>query len=422
MNNPKPFNFDKMEPIDPTEIEFDLPFHIQLLLAEEPFYARVSRYIHKVPDYNITTAGVRLNPHTFSFEMLYNPKFFLALSTKMRLWVLRHEFNHIFLGHITSRRPLNVSPQKANIAMDEANNSLPSMIEGAPDFCVMPGREPPKGAPPNSIAHIVKKHKPSQAMEYYLNQLDEEQCSGSSSGDGQFDDHSQWYVSSNDADTIHDIASHKLNEIMKKAVEDTEKEGISNSNAAWGSISHEMRSRIKQFLATKLDPEAVLSYFVRGRIKAHKVKRITKINKRYPYIHPGKTYTRRANIAISIDQSGSVSDELLEKFFGWLNKLSKYATFTIIPFDCSVFEEKVYVWEKGQIKQTERVLSGGTCFNAPTLYVNENKKFDGHIIMTDLQAETPIPSRCQRMWITSKQHLQHVGNYFKTNERILVVD
>jgi len=136
-------------------------------------------------------------------------------------------------------------------------------------------------------------------------------------------------------------------------------------------------------------------------------------------IHAGKRVRRQAHIAVSIDQSGSVSDQMLIKFFAELNKLSNIAEFTVIPFDSDVAKDKIYVWKKGQTKQWERVLHGGTCFNAPTEYVNKTG-FDGHIILTDMCAPKPKASKCQRMWMTDKENASRP--YFKTREKVLVMD
>lgn len=419
MSIQKPLDFKNLVPIDPNELEFDLGFHIHSLIRDEHFFAKISRYIKKVPTNSIPTAGVALNPHTISYELLYNPKFFLALEKKQRLWVLMHEFYHIALGHITTRRPESVPMQKANIAMDEAINSLPNMINEAPSFVIVPGKTPPADTPPGAIGWLVKDHQPGQAMEYYLNLLPDDTGGGDS-----FDVHEFWEITDEngnpieDGDAIKEIAAHKLREIIQKAADESDKESIEGSNG-WGSVSHEMRKRIRESLLVKLDPKKVLQYFIKTSVRADKKHRITKINRRWPYIHPGRSYDRRARVAISIDQSGSVSDEMLEKFFGWLNEFSKYAEFVVIPFDDRVFEEKVYVWKKGQKRIAERVLMGGTNFSAPSAYVNE-RDFDGHIICTDMLAERPIPSKVQRMWITDKQHAQNP--YFKTHERILAID
>ena len=126
-----------------------------------------------------------------------------------------------------------------------------------------------------------------------------------------------------------------------------------------------------------------------------------------------------ANIAVSIDQSGSVSDEMLASFYGELNKLSEVATFTVVPFDTRVAEDKVFVWKKGEKRKRERVMYGGTCFNAPTEYVNKGT-YDGHIVLTDMCAPKPKRSTCPRMWMTDQQNGRNP--YFKTNERVVIVD
>ncbi len=190
------YDIRNMIPMDPNELEFDLGFHIHALLRDEPFFSKVSRYLKKVPLEGIPTAGVRLNPDSLSYELAYNPKFFLSLDKNTRLWVLMHEFYHITLSHCSTRKPIDVQPQKANIAMDEAINSLPNMIKDAPNFCVLPGRTPPEDAPQGSIAWIVKDHLPGQAMEYYLNKLPSDM---EGKGDS-FDDHSGWEISEDQAD------------------------------------------------------------------------------------------------------------------------------------------------------------------------------------------------------------------------------
>ena len=91
----------------------------------------------------------------------------------------------------------------------------------------------------------------------------------------------------------------------------------------------------------------------------------------------------------------------------------------MIPFDTQVDDSKVVVWKKCQTKLPERVLQGGTCFDAPTEFVND-RGFDGHIVLTDMCAAKPKSSKCQRMWMTTKQHADR--NYFETRERVVAVD
>ena len=146
---------------------------------------------------------------------------------------------------------------------------------------------------------------------------------------------------------------------------------------------------------------------------------VKRINKRYAYIHPGKKVQRQAKIAIAIDQSGSVSDDMLSAFFAELNSLAKLAEFTVVPFDTNVDESKVYIWKKGKQQKAERVLCGGTDFDAPTKYVNDNS-FDGVIILTDMEAPKPKACKAQRMWMTDARGASRP--YFKTSEKVIAID
>jgi predicted metal-dependent peptidase len=212
----------------------------------------------------------------------------------------------------------------------------------------------------------------------------------------------------------NEIAKERLKETVKRAAEEATKAG------SWGSVGSDCRKDITdRLLTTKVDWTKVLRYFIKTSQQANRRGTVKKINRRYAYIHPGRKRTRTAKIAISIDQSGSVDDGMLQAFFAELNKLADLAEFTVVPFDTDVAKDKVFVWKKGDRKKWERVMCGGTCFNAPTQYVNENN-FDGHIVLTDMCAPKPIASKCQRMWMTTAYYAKHP--YFKTNERIIAIE
>jgi len=186
----------------------------------------------------------------------------------------------------------------------------------------------------------------------------------------------------------------------------------------FGSLSKQVKDEVRKSMSSDIDWRKMLRYFVKTSQSANKASSIKRINKRYPYIHSGRKISRTVNIAVSIDQSYSVDDDMLSSFFAELNNLAEIADFTVVPFDHEVAEDQVYVWRKGERKKYKRVLSGGTCFNAPTDYVNK-RGFDGHIILTDLAAPKPKASKCQRMWITNKRCASMP--FFTTNERIVVI-
>jgi len=329
--------------------------------------------------------------------------------------------------HVTGRKPEGIHPRMWNFATDLAINSH---LTNLPEGCLKPGQGPfvefKEGLSAEAYLELLKKKQDEQGEQDGDKGEGEpgegepgegepgEGGSGEGSGmpgEGQFDSHEGWGTADS---TTEEIAKERLKDFVKDAA----KEASRNSHG-WGSVSASCRRDILARLKTRVDWKKVLRYFVKTSTRASRRNTVKRLNKRYAYIHAGNKVTRRARIAISIDQSGSVDDEMLAAFFGELNKLAKLASFTVVPFDTRVDESLCYEWKKGQNHKTERVMYGGTCFNAPTEYVNKHG-FDGHIVLTDLCAPKPKASKCQRMWMTTKYYAERP--YFKTNERILAID
>jgi predicted metal-dependent peptidase len=406
---------------------FNLNMHVARLLMNEPFFAAISRRVDKRPMAGIPTAGVRINPVTAQFEMVYNPEFFQGLTDKQKAGVLKHEFYHLVFAHVTDRKPEGVPHRKWNIAADLAINS--HLRGELPDGCCMPGEGPFADLPVARSAEWYLGNLPEQQEGEGEGQPGEGEGEGEGEGDGPgqpgegqpgqggggfpdgvFDDHEGW---DDVPQEVKDIAKERIKDHIKKAAEEASK---ANS---WGTVSSECRKDILAKLQSKVDWKKVLRYFIKTSQKANKRSTVRRINRRYPYQHPGKTVNRQAKIAISIDQSGSVDDEMLQAFFAELNKLATLAEFTVIPFDSSVAEDKVYVWKRKETRPWERVRYGGTDFNPPTEYVNE-RSFDGHIVLTDLCAPKPKRSKCQRMWMTTKYYADNP--YFTTKEKVIAID
>ncbi len=391
-------------------MSFDLKLHAYRLLMDEPFFAALSRRVEKREDRSIATAGVCINPQTAQFEMLYNPEFLASLSEDHIKGVLKHEFYHLIFDHVTSRKPEGVPHKSWNICADLAINS--HIANELPEMACVPGQGPFKELPVGMSA------------EWYLaNMPQDEEGEGEGSGEagegegepqpGNFDSHEGWSDSEGVSDETSQMAKERLKQSMKEAAKEA-----SQSPNGWGSIGAELKKDIIKRLETKVDWRKVLRYFIKTSQRASRRSSVKRINKRYAYIHPGKKVQRQAKIAIAIDQSGSVSDELLEAFFGELNSLSKLASFTVVPFDTDVDDKLVYEWKKGKSHKAERVMCGGTCFDAPTKYVNDHS-FDGVIILTDMEAPKPKACKAQRMWMTDERGASRP--YFQTNERVIPI-
>jgi predicted metal-dependent peptidase len=442
---------------------FKLEEHSFRLLKNEPFFSALSRCVQKIVNRGIPTAGVMVNPHTAFFEMHYNPEFFENLGKTDEngkeitdpqkilerreiecMGVLKHEFYHLIFEHVTGRLPAEGMSLLWNIATDLAINS--EISKELPFTACVPGRgytdpktkqvfgfeDYPLGKSSEYYFEMLKKDPRAQKAQGQQGQKGQKGIPGNGNGQGQgepgdgepsnggfgdtLDDHSQWggEGSTNETNSIaREIAKERLKDAMQQAANETIRGG-----RGWGSMSADMQKEILRRLETHVDWRSVLRYFIKTSQKANRQSSMRHLNRRYPMIHAGRKVSRQAKVAISIDQSGSVSDAMLAAFFAELNSLSEIADFTVIPFDDSVFVEKIYEWKRGQKRPHERVRCGGTNFDAPTNYVNE-KAFDGHIILTDMIAPKPGNSKCQRMWMTTEACARQP--YFQTTEKIIAI-
>ena len=414
-----------------TESEFDLNKHTARLLMDEPFFASVSRRIDKRASYAIPTAGVCVNPNSAQFEMLYNPGFFSNLTDAERRDVLKHEFYHIVFLHVTDRMPEGGNKKLWNIATDLAINSH---LHNLPEGGCIPGEGPFAQLPRGKSAEWYLANMPdfggkpggSKGGKEGDQTGEKSECDGGSTqasnspsegdsgaSDGipdTLDDHDGWSSCSQE---VKDMARERIKDIIRKAAAEASK------SANWGSVPAQCREDIMKSLKSTIDWRKVLRYFIKTSQRANRTSSIKRINRRYPYIHSGKKTNRVARVAVSIDQSGSVDNVMLLKFFTELNKLADIAEFVVIPFDTRVDESLIFTWKKGENRKWQRVMCGGTNFDAPTDYVNQNA-FDGHIILTDLEAPKPKPSKCQRMWMTTKECVSRCP--FTTNEKIVVIE
>lgn len=407
----------KMTIVNPNA--FNLKLHLHRLLVDEPLFAAISRRMNKTETRSIPTAGVYVDKDTLQFNLLYNPDFFANMPDNQIKGVLIHEFYHLIFKHVTSRKPENVPNIAWNIAADLAINSMIGK-DNLPPNCCIPGEDRFASYPHGKTAEYyleLMKNDEQFAESEQDSQKGEGGSPSSESGDGKakqmgnFDDHEGWGDLTDDE---RQMVEERAKDILEKSVREANEGG-----RGWGSVSSSVKKEIMERLKTRIDWKKVLRSFIGAAQRADKSNTMRKINRRFPYIHAGRKVNRVANIAISIDQSGSVSDQELNAFFNELNKLATLATFTVIPFDYNVAEDKVYVWKKGDKRKWSRVLHGGTNFNAPTKWVND-RNFDGHIVLTDLQAEKPISSHCRRMWMASKYNVDHMP--FKTNERVIAID
>jgi predicted metal-dependent peptidase len=414
-------------------------------MLSEPFYSSLSRNVRKVPTLNLPTAGVTVVDD--EIVMFYNPIFFAELTSAEVRGVIKHEFHHLMFMHCTSRK--RTPHVWWNIATDLAINWLITGYDDKdcelPEGCLYPGKslkvqkkhvskeQKTVGAPEGTLSQLIASFPGNKTSEWYFEEIkkaadkfEEQNGSGQSGGEedgkgqpgqggfndigsGTLDDHDLWDELTNEQ---REFAEAKCREMMRKAVD------RADASNGWGSVPSSIRGDLRKLTSNEVDWKSLLRRFA-GRSQAcQRTNSIKKINRKYPYIHPGRKRKHTARLAIAIDQSGSVGNEELELLFAELSGLARTATFTVVPFDYSVDEKNVFVWKRGQKLNAKRTRSGGTCFKAPTKWVNDRAdKFDGLIILTDGQAEKPGRCRIKRAWVC----VPDTNLYFESDETVILM-
>lgn len=387
--------------------EFDLSKHLINLMWNEPFYSRIIRSLNKKETNDIPTAGVLAKEG--EFHLYWNRYFLSSLSKKKIGGLLKHECLHLVYNHTTERRR---TPHIIwNWATDLAINTQLDENE-LPKGGLFPGKPLPKLTTEelkklsakeisqhNEISNLIASLPKDKTSEFYYCQLmNNETMKEMAENQEQFqlifgdsmDDHEHW-------DNLPEEEREMLKQEMKKILKDA---AIEANDKGWGSCSASLRKEINIMIQTEISWEKQLRRFCGYNRSYEKNSSIHRLNRKYPMLMPGSKYDTTSKIHVYVDESGSVSDEYLEKFYGELNSLSKHTDFYLYKFDTSVDEENSFLWEKGKRINLTRTRIGGTCFDAPTHHANNcKKKPDGYIILTDGMAPKPDPSKIKRGWI-----------------------
>lgn len=383
--------------------KFSLSSHLIDFLWNEPFYSRILRSLNKIETKEIPTAGVAVVNNEIT--LWWNREFLAGLSVNKIRGLLKHECLHLVFGHTTERRK---DPHLIwNYATDLAINSTIPENE-LPDGGLIPGQQlvleetqkeqmtPEEYDAFLEISELIASLPRDKTSEFYFEKLSKNEtmqkmAQGEDNVCFGFDDHEGWGDMS---DEDREIFKAKVKEIVKEAARES-------NDRSWGSVSQSLRSQIMKMLSNEIKWESLLKRFCGFTKRDDRRSSIRRLNRKYPGIHPGHKKIYKPSIAVYVDESGSVSDKELTKFFSELDNLSNNTEFFLYKFDTRVDDKNCFVWKKKTRPNMTRTLTGGTCFESVTRHAMKNKKkFDAYIVLTDGGAPKPSPSLgIKRCWI-----------------------
>lgn len=390
------------------------------LITEERFFAELIMNMKRYIDVDLpAVAGVNI---TDSVNLYIQPYMWAQLSLLEQVDVLKHECYHVMQNHFARWKELypegfelnkdkniidrlkdSIEFKIGNIAGDYASNEyLPNLPKNLKiiDNKGNPVLEPDeyqdeKGQTvknPNAGKQVEgrfcfvddwKANDPTidkyQHMEYYYERLKQEQKKNGSisivmSGPGgepmTVDDHSLWDKGAKDPEFI----TEKVKQLVNKAAESAKGAGSNIPPRIEEMINrlnykpNDLRNDLRRFAAKTANSIRESSRKVR--------------NRRYGILYPGYKSQPILNLALVIDDSGSMYTELLEQILAECAKIHSLGTsITIITCDDKVHQvEKFEPGKKFNFAAMDG--RGGTSF-APGIAEAIKHEVDGIIYFTD---------------------------------------
>ena len=375
------------------------------LLLKEPFYGHLLSGVVRRIDDTVDTAAVSLTPN--GLHLVVNPQFFMKeLKKDERVAVIKHEALY---------RPLIKRGDAAlfNIAADLVVNQhvapwpLPKMAVTLREF-------PDMGMEVN------------QTLEWYyekLKSLNEATQSGTPTnspvseealkrviGEPQQGDHSFWFSGGGEGfgeqGPDGKASGTLLTEGIRSAMEaDLERHLMrardQSASKGWGNLPAEIRTELEAIAERRkpqVDWKRTLRLFASSGYRTEVVATQRRMSKRFGTF-PGIRIKRKQRLAVVIDTSGSIDEDVLEVFFREIHGIWKNDA-EVIVIECDADIQGTYPY-KGKTPSTIKG-GGGTSFDPAFSWINNtrNGSFDACIYLTDGCASEPVVKpRSPLLWV-----------------------
>ena len=349
--------------------------NLSLMEDKENFYGYFLFQMGREIRFDITSA-TSINFKDAKYVMYFNPIIFLELNMEQMQSTIKHEILHVLSQHLIRLKDFKdkYSTLALNLAMDVVVNQCLD--------CLCPYSI--------TLEYINNKYNLNlekfKTFEYYLEKIQTELDLQEENDEGEIVDNNENVAVDFDAEKTHDIWEECI-EIDEKTLRDfTEKFA---DNAKKGSVPTYIENMIKSLKNSKGElPWNLYLKKLMGTIEANKKKTITRRNRRQPNRLDlrGELRGHKAEIAVAIDISGSISDEEFKQAIKEVLTIVKSHNQEITIIECDKEIKRTYkVKSPKDIK--ERVASGGGTKFLPVFEYANNKKINLLIYFTDGKGE-----------------------------------
>ena len=366
--------------------------NLSLMEDKENFYGYFLFQMGREIRFDITSA-TSINFKDAKYVMYFNPIIFLELNMEQMQSTIKHEILHVLSQHLIRLKDFKdkYSTLALNLAMDVVVNQCLD--------CLCPYSI--------TLEYINNKYNLNlekfKTFEYYLEKIQTELDLQEENDEGEIVDNNENVAVDFDAEKTHDIWEECI-EIDEKTLRDfTEKFA---DNAKKGSVPTYIENMIKSLKNSKGElPWNLYLKKLMGTIEANKKKTITRRNRRQPNRLDlrGELRGHKAEIAVAIDISGSISDEEFKQAIKEVLTIVKSHNQEITIIECDKEIKRTYkVKSPKDIK--ERVASGGGTKFLPVFEYANNKKINLLIYFTDGKGEEKLeikPRGYKTLWVIS---------------------
>lgn len=366
--------------------------NLSLMEDKDNFYGYFLFQMEKVIRFDMTSA-TSVNFKGAKYVIYFNPIIFLELNMNQMETTIKHEILHIVSQHLIRGKDLKdkYSTLAINMAMDVVVNQH---LDYLPPYSI-------------TLEYINNKYNLKldgyRTFEYYLEKIQTELDLQEENDEGEEIDSNENVAMEFDIEKTHD-SWDESDEIDEKILREFTEKIADNSQK--GSVPVYLEGMIKSLKNSKGElPWNLYLKKLMGTVEANKKKTITRRNRRQPNRLDlrGELRGHKAEIAVAIDISGSISDEEFKQAIKEVLSIVKNYNQEITIIECDKEIRRAYKVKSVKDVKDRIATGGGTAFTPVFEYAN-NKKLNLLVYFTDGKGEERlkvVPRGYKILWVIS---------------------
>ncbi|MCX7746141.1 MAG: VWA-like domain-containing protein [Clostridia bacterium] len=351
------------------------------LLLKQPFYGYMAASVIPVESPETQTVSMLTSP---DLKLLYNRNWYESLCEEKAVGVMLHELLHLILLH--SFRKENRERNLWAIACDMAVNEHIDEALLLEDAITT-----------RKISEEIKEQiPPLKSAEFYYEIISKTENKVSFV---ENDNQIKVILKNGLQLTANNETEGDSSEVNKNAAKSMVADLIEQAKSE-GDIPHGVDSLIHELYKTyEINWRNVLKRFLSGKGRVLKKKTCKRESKRFENL-PGNRRTVGSEALLALDESGSVSDVQVLRFYNELLSIRRItgASIKVTAFDT---ECTAPVPIEKYVRKKERVKNGGTDFR-PVFHLADRMRIPLIIIFTDGDGIPPESADQKVLWVLTK--------------------